>query len=79
MTTVTPLHPTNPAAAAHLIARIPAPTAGFDRSQLIGDLPLILTGALEMILCDFDMDAYPTANLAVACRILAATIDRLRR
>ena len=79
MSTITPLRPHNTEAAARLIARIPAPTPGFDRASLIGDLPMILTGALEMILCDFDMDDYPTANLAVACRILAATIERLER
>ena len=76
---ITPLRPTNPETTARLIARTPAPQPGFERESFLGSLPMILTGALEMILCDFDMDDYPTANLAVACRILAATIERLER
>ena len=79
---VTTLRPTDQEAAARLVADIPDPLGGFDqeaRELLIADLPFILGGALELILCDFDFDAYPEANIAVACRILAGTIERLER
>ena len=82
MTTIIPLRPTDQEAAARLVADIPEPIGGFDqeaRELLIADLPFILTSVLELILCDFDFDAYPEANIAVACRILAATIERLER
>ena len=79
---IIPLRPTDPEAAARLVAGMPDPIGGFDqaaRELLIADLPLILGGVLELILCNFDFDAYPEDNLAVACRLLAGTINRLER
>jgi hypothetical protein len=77
---ILPLRPANREAAARLVADIPEPIGGFDqaaRDLLIADLPFILAGALSMILFDFDYEANQDASLALACRILAGTINRL--
>lgn len=59
------------------IIPVPAPNEPIELEKLISDLPFILSGALEYLLSDFDYEANPTSNTAIAARILAATVDRL--
>ena len=56
---------------------VPAPTVPVDREALLRDLPAILNWVLLLIQQEVDIDADPTCRLAVASRLLAATIDRL--
>lgn len=78
MTTVTRLRPGNPEARERLMERIPAAPADFDRAAMIEQLPMILTGALDLILEDFEVKPGMTTSSAIGCRIIAAVIDRLQ-
>lgn len=59
------------------IILVPPPNEPVELEKLISDLPFILSGALEYLLSDFDYEANPSSNTAVAARILATTVDRL--
>ena len=59
------------------IISVPATNDPIELEKLISELPFILSGALEYLLSDFDYDANPTSNTAIAARILATTVDRL--
>lgn len=76
MTTPTPLHRTNPEAAADLLAAVAPPAAHWTRKQFKKDLPTLLEVALEFLLAD--IDATSQASSAIGCRLLAACITRLK-
>ena len=57
-------------AADALIATVPAAEGVIDRAALLIDLPSILGDALALTLSEFDLDARPDCNLAVASRLL---------
>ena len=78
MTTVTHLRPGNSEAREQLMARVPEAPEDFDRAAMIEQLPMILTGALDLILEDFEAKPGMTTSSAVGCRIIAACIDRLQ-
>lgn len=41
-------------------------------------LPVLMTGALDLILEDFEAKPGMTTSSAIGCRIIAACIDRLQ-
>lgn len=71
MTNIRHLHPGNPAAVQALVSSFPG--IKFKRKALTRDLPFVLESVLGMLLEPDDPRAYGTA-----CRILAATIARLK-
>lgn len=77
-TTITHLHPGNSEARERLLERVPEAPADFDRAAMIEQLPMILTGALDLILEDFEAKPGMAASSAIGCRIIAAVIDRLQ-
>ena len=52
--------------------------ASIPREQLIADLPEILFAALELLLEDVTCEPGDTHPSAIACRILATAVERLR-
>jgi hypothetical protein len=59
---------------------VPAPEGESPTPEsLIESAPMILNVAIEYILQDFDYLANPTANTAIAVRILATFEDRISR
>lgn len=52
--------------------------ASIPREQLIADLPEILFAALELLLEDIACEPGDTQPSAVACRIIATAVERLR-
>ena len=52
--------------------------ASIPREQLIADLPEILFAALELLLEDVACEPGDTHPSAIACRIIATAIERLR-
>ena len=78
MSTITRLHDINPEARERLLARIPEAPADFDKSTMLDELPDILEAALDFILDDIEVLPGMTTHSAIGCRIIAATISRLR-
>jgi hypothetical protein len=75
----TSIQPQSTSRAESLIHRITADCpAAIPREQLIADLPEILFAALELLLEDVTCEPGDTHPSAIACRILATAVERLR-
>lgn len=76
MTNVIPLHPTPSISVDSLIDK-DKPFSAEERERLIADLPWVLEEVLKLVMSEFDYETEFKSNTAIACRILALSVNRL--
>ncbi len=64
-----------------LIAKVSEPGNGdvFELTEMLAAFPMLLESALGYLLSEFDYEANPQSNTAIAVRLLAAGADRFKR